>query len=56
MEQKAWIDGKSARFPQLQPIQHIGVMESDAKPELSPTHRYFNIISDTIAHHHHSHF
>jgi hypothetical protein len=41
MNQKAWIDVGSPRFSYLQPIQHIGVVASGAKPVISPTYLDF---------------
>ncbi len=53
MDQKAWIDVKSPRFSNLQPIQYIGIMESCTPPALSPTYMQ-NIrplkIADTVYH------
>jgi hypothetical protein len=44
MNQKVCIDVKSPHFSNLQPIQYIGVMESDTKLVLSPTNRYPAVI------------
>jgi hypothetical protein len=46
MNQKAWIDVGSPRFSYLQPIQHIGVVASGAKPVITPTYYYPAVTTD----------